>query len=507
MTIHDQQRRRRWSYVYSLLIGILGVLILVQLFERQRAPFDLPTLLLFALTSLIVSYFKVPTGTRNTEVGLEGAMLLGAALVGGPVLGGWTAFITGLAWPLKSFDEILPEPYSEISAFTDRRPFRIRWVATASSAALNGGRNVMALSTAWLAYQGLGGTLSPTAVDTSLALALVVLCLVYGLLRCLLQWPAVVLQSAAPEQALASIAHPYAMLIETIPLPVSLLISAVFVQLGWSFFLLLALVFIGLSAVMRQMMISIVTTRKQVEVLVLAEQIRQAISSTPPTVGALSRLAYRLCSEITSTPKFEIGLYTTEHPLSTEKESASIPEPEDEAHEQETQSHVHIPLSVVHGEALPPMRVPITACWGWLSQQRRPKLIQNQEQIALLPFDLPPIQRGEAPQAAILAPLQVVSIDKDSIAQARAYEQASPGGEDRDDREVERAAPRDPIGALILQSPYPHAFSPSDVDRIALIAGQIAAAIDALTADSHAMPVNTTDKPDDREAVPVPAEP
>ncbi|MBC8444612.1 MAG: hypothetical protein H8D77_00655, partial [Chloroflexi bacterium] len=260
MTIHDQQRRRRWSYVYSLLIGILGVLILVQLFERQRAPFDLPTLLLFALTSLIVSYFKVPTGTRNTEVGLEGAMLLGAALVGGPVLGGWTAFITGLAWPLKSFDEILPEPYSEISAFTDRRPFRIRWVATASSAALNGGRNVMALSTAWLAYQGLGGTLSPTAVDTSLALALVVLCLVYGLLRCLLQWPAVVLQSAAPEQALASIAHPYAMLIETIPLPVSLLISAVFVQLGWSFFLLLALVFIGLSAVMRQMMISIVTT-------------------------------------------------------------------------------------------------------------------------------------------------------------------------------------------------------------------------------------------------------
>jgi hypothetical protein len=477
MTIPAQDRRRRWAYSYDLLIGILGVLILVQLFERQKAPVDLPTLLLFALMAVIVSYFKVPTGTRDTDVSLDGAMLLGAVLVGGPVLGGWAAFITGLASPLTGVNEILPQAFPETGERpTKRRSWRARWVANASAAALHGGRNVMALSTAWVAYQGLGGTLAPTVVDTPLALALITLCVVYALVRCLLQWPAVVLQSAAPEQMLASVAHPTTILIEVIPLPISLLIAAIFVQLGWSFFLLLALVCIGLSTVMRQMMVSIVTMRKQIDLLTLAEQVRRAIANTPHEIDALVALAHRLCTEIVTAPRYEIGLYAPEHRLSaaTEEETAGG------TALQNTLSHVHIHLAVHDGETLPPMHVPITACWRWLSSRRDPLLAQDRDQLAQLSFSLPPFKEGESPQSAMFVPLVA----------ARAGQNAN-----SDPHEPPREDPPEqgaPIGAIVLQSPHPHAFSSSDTEQIALIADLIGAALTKahapLAEDARALP-------------------
>jgi hypothetical protein len=85
----------RVSYLYALLTGIVGLFILIWLFVHPAISVDLATLLAFTLFAVLLSYFRISIG-KTGEVGLTGAVLLGAALIGGPAWGGWVGFITGL---------------------------------------------------------------------------------------------------------------------------------------------------------------------------------------------------------------------------------------------------------------------------------------------------------------------------------------------------------------------------------------------------------------------------
>jgi hypothetical protein len=362
MTVSTPDPHRRWAYLYAYLTGILGLLILGQLFVRQAVSADLPTLLLFTGVALIVSYFQVPIGGSGVELNMDGAILLGATLVGGPIVGGWAAFITGLSTPLKYLDGLLSRPATGLGSAP-----RPGWRDNTATAAINGGRNVIAIAVSWMAYRGLGGTLAPNEVDTRLALALIVTCIVYALVRCLWLWPAMALRSGQPWQTLASLIDPTTLLIEFFPLPVSLLTSATFTELGRPFFLLLALVFIGLGAVMRRLIETTYAMRGEIDVLTQSNRISRAIATVPQEAGALVALAYQLCTEVVTARRFEIGLYTTE-------QSAQIngqPDPSSPALKKwpARLTHVCIQIAVHSDEQLPPMRVPLTPLWLELAQR------------------------------------------------------------------------------------------------------------------------------------------
>jgi hypothetical protein len=434
---------------------------------------DLPTLLLFTGVALIVSYFQIPIGREEAELSLEGAILLGAALAGGLVLGGWAAFITGLATPMKRIKGFLPASIVHRTRRLGRHPspenmsIHAGWVENASVSVLSGGRNVVAIAVAWTAYRGMGGTLAPTTIDTRLALALIILCVVYALIRCLWGWPAILLQSAAPQQTLMSIVHPAAILVELAPLPVSLLTSATFAQLGRSFFLLLALVFIGLGAVMRQMIETIYAMRVQIDTLTLRDRVRQAIANTPRELDALIPLAHRLCREIVRAAKFEIGLY--KHHTAVDGEGDHVASGlQSEASDGSSFTHVSIQVAVHNNENLPPIRVPITPLWAWLSELREPLLVRTEAQLQQLPFTLPPLNAGKGPQAAMFVPLTSVLLQRGS------------------QEDSKKPAPRQ-IGAFVFQSAHPDAFSISDMEQIALVADQIAAALGTLTERPHVL--------------------
>ena len=424
---------RRWSYIYALLIGVLGMITLTYLFARQAQPVDRATLLLFTVVAVVVSYFKVPINGEEVSLSLGGAVLLGATLVGGAALGGWAAFITGLVTSIEAIDRV---SVWRLYPFSTQRPAHIRWIDRTATALLNSGRNVIAVAVAWWAYQGMGGRPSPVAMDPALPVALIVMCVVYTLVRTLVSCPAQILRSATPLRELANVANATALLAELVPLPVSLLISSTFVALGWSFFLILALTFIGTGAVMRHMLDSIRAVREQITALSFGNQIREAITGTPREVHALCTLAYELVRENVPSAKFEMGLYDP------------------------ALAHVNMQIAVHDGQELPPMRVPLTPLWQWLSELEEPVLVRRPEDFDSQILPLPPIRPGIGdakplePQSAMFLSLPRISDEQE---------------------EIEAVAP--PLGAMVLQSPRPNAFGPQDMAQVAIIGQQVGIAI------------------------------
>jgi len=408
--------RDRLTYFYALLTGTIGLVILIRLFAEQVTAIDLATLLAFTLTALILSYFRVPIGKAEGELGLDGAIVLGATLAGGPALGGWVAFVTGLVTNL---------PLSGKSAPAQRRG----WVSSASTALLDGGRNAIATALAWWAYQGLEGGAVPTTVGMLEALSVVVLCVTFAVVRGVWQWPLRLVQGRSAPSELATLSSLSAIVLELIPLPVALLIAATFVVLGWSFFLLLVLVLAGLGALLRQMLVQVYDLQDQLDTLQLTNELRETIAAAPPEVGTLCTLAYELCQRLVPAPKFELGLYDVDW------------------------LHVNIQVSVNKDTKLPPMRIPITPQWAWLGECSEPQLLLDRAQLAQLPFSLPPIGEDQSPQTAMFVPITGSQTEED--------DNPSPPS----------------IGGIILTASRPDAFTGQDLAHVAVVAELISSAI------------------------------
>jgi hypothetical protein len=416
----DVQLRQRLGHLYALLTGMAGLFVLAWLFAHPIASVDLPALLAFTLIALVASYFRVPIACTGEELGLDGAVLLGATLAGGPVLGGWAAFVTGL---VRGF---VPIPVHPVSTR--------RWQDSVSAALLNGGRDVIALVAAWWAYQGLGGRTVPASLGITQTLAVIILCFTYALVRCLWTWPFLALQRAIPRQQRSPLITPASFLLELAPLPIAVLTAVTFVYLGWSFFLLLALVFIGMGAAMRGMHEHNNALQDKIAALQKTGRIKEAIAATPPDVGALCALAHQLCQEVVSAPKFELGLCDS------------------------TYTSINIQVSVTDDVRLPPMRIPLTPQWEWLCECRESQLVRDETQIEQLPFALPPIGPDRVPRSAIFVPIV-----------------ASPGIEPG---ESAQAPPEEVIGGIVLQSPAPGTFSTHDMEHVAEIARRVGTAIE-----------------------------
>ena len=410
--------RQRPAYFYAMLTSIAGLLVLVRLF-MQPDTVDLTTLLTFALTAITVACFRIPIGPSGAELGLDGAVLLGATLAMGPVYGGWAAFITGLV----------------VSMVPGRTPAVARQGNKAAVALLTSGRNVISIAVAWLVYGGLGGS-SVTSlsfqVDISQTLAVIGMCVAYALVQCLLTWPALVLQRLPSQQSISSPLAPVRFLLELFPLPISLLIAVVFIKLGWSFFLLLALALIGQGAVMRQMLETVRALQIEIGDLKTTNRVQAAIAATPPQVGTLSKLAYQLCQQVVSAQKFELGIYDS------------------------SRTSVSIQVAIDGPVKLPPMHIPLTPQWEWIGECREPQLISEEASLEQLPFTLPPFDDQQRPRSAMFVPIP---------------------GAPADQEPAENGDVQDSLGGIVLLSPAADAFSRQDLLHIVEIASQVGTAL------------------------------
>jgi hypothetical protein len=424
---------QRVSYLYALLTGIIALFALLWLFMHPAISVDLATLLAFTLFAVLLSVFRIPIG-RIGEVGLTGAVLLGAALVGGPAWAGWVGFITGL------FTGLIARP----SPPTGRE----QWASTAATALFGGGRNTLAVAVAWWAYQGLGGRRIPLALDTTQALAVIVLCLTYASMRCLWLWIVLLLRRTADGRSRRGLLTPACFLAELFPLPTSVLVAATFVWLGWSHFLLLALLFIGLSALGRRMVEVLHDQQEELALLRESGQIKDWIAHTPDAIVSLGNLACQICERFAPCEKFELGLYDASY------------------------THVYIQASMENGTRLPPMHIPITPKWEWLSELAAPQCLRDPQQIDQLPFSLPPLGQNRAPRSALFVPIPALAAGNTP------RPEPAPGIDTRENGNGAKAPTQaSPIGAIVLLSTQAGAFSERDVYLVGILAAQLTPAL------------------------------
>lgn len=416
----------RLPVVYSLLIGLLGVAVLVQLVEYQTASFDLWALLAFAVVAMLVSYFRLPMGQDGAELNLEGAVLLGAMLTGGPIVGGWAAFIAGLA--------------TGLAPYLAQRHARKAWIEHVASAACHGGRNVMAIGGAWTVLTGLGGSLHPATVQARTVLALVLMCLVYVLLRLILYVPVVLLAGRTDERAWARTWNPTQILLELAPLPAALLIAPVWAAWTWARLLTLAIMLVGVGALVRHMRMENHQLQDRVQELLFAQRVHKEIQHAAGDLDALSRLTQAWCAEIVSC-QCEMGIFDA------------------------AQDHAGVYVRLEDGRCLPPMHIPITTMWQWAASLAAPHLVDTPESFAELPFNLPPFESGLPVSSALFIPLH-------------RQPAAAPGCE---------LPLLEPAGALILLSAQPHALGPAQTGHLNTVAQALSAKLpDILAFQSRA---------------------
>ena len=435
----------RLADLYALLIGVFGVLVLIRLLDYQTMSFDLSTLLPFTLFALLVSYFRIPIGQSDAELRLDGAVLLGAALMAGPVIGGWAAFVTGLVTGM------LPLPHKRLvrSSLMDH-------IVTGS---LDGGRNVIAVGAAWTAYYSLGGILKPSRITLGLGIALTLLCLSYVLIRSMLEWPFPLLKGANPQSVLLEAGSVGKFLIEFIPLPIALLIWPAFVQFGWVRVLILALVLVGSGALMHRMDETIYSLQNQIGTMRLSNRIKHALSSTSQNTQALCDLARQFCAEIVAA-ECEVGLYNRDR----------------------TQVMVQGSLDGSHSSM---MRIPITPFWDWISRQQEPILFETRAQLDELELLRPTFESEQQPQSILVVPILVQATERekdwdqlrgdvpteDGIGQDNAVAGLSEVGNASDGSEREDAARQEhhAVGAFVLHSPFVNAFGKPSLERIQVL--------------------------------------
>jgi hypothetical protein len=289
-------------------------------------------------------------------------------------------------------------------------------------------------------------------LDARRTLAVIVLCLTYASIRCLWLWIALVLRRTAVGQPRGGLLTPTCFLAELSPLPTSVLVAATFVWLGWPYFLLLALLFIGLSALGRRMVESLYGQQQELVLLREIGRIKDLIVRTPDAIVPLSNLAYEICTQVAPCDKFELGLYDASY------------------------SHVHIQVSTDNGTRLPPMHIPITPKWEWLSELTATQCLRDPQQIGQLPFSLPPLGKDRAPRSALFVPIP------GPLAGSTTTPEPAPGADAKENTEGDKEAGETPlqagpIGAIVLLSDQAGAFSERNAYLVSILAAQLAPAL------------------------------
>ncbi|MBS1251901.1 MAG: Phosphoserine phosphatase RsbU [Anaerolineales bacterium] len=262
--------------LYDFGLGLAGLAILISLPAGTLFTHLVP-LMFFAGLSLVIKRFGFRVfdaagggarhrRSRASEVthSLVGIVDLSALLIYGPVFGGWVAVL------------------SEFTLMVRRPRWTWRTLERWETALFNAGLKALMALAGGAAYTALGGHYQPVQLTTRLLLPLAALFLVwFGLDH--LGWSVRVgLKAGVSEvsQFLQTIIL-WSLLVELVPLPMSVVLAVVYASLGWSIFLLLVVGFVVTGFIIQRLMEARRRLRSQVTQLSTISEVSRQVAAIP----------------------------------------------------------------------------------------------------------------------------------------------------------------------------------------------------------------------------------
>jgi serine phosphatase RsbU (regulator of sigma subunit) len=400
-----QARSRQLSTAYSLLVSALGMGLLLAASANAWSGAPATLILFFLCLSFLVKRmgFRVAPDVTHS---LGATVDVTALLVLGWPLAGWTAGLSSLLFSAA-------DPQLRHSG--PREPWE--------TICFNGGLKALLALICGSLYASLGGVFAPTELGLAvLARALllfgawVVLDHAGWAIREWLQRGISGLASWLRNVLVASV------LVELLPLPLSLLVAVIYGKLGLTAFLLAAVLLTAMAAVIGRLAEARFTLRERVQELTALNQMGQAVLHAHLDVDPICELIYQQASRIVDTSTFQLGLFEGDG--------------------------YNLKVWVREGQRQPPTLFPSggrDGIIGWIRTTKCHLLVRDfAAEAATLPA-APSYTSPRPPRSAIFVPL----IADDSV-----------------------------LGALALQSLRPAAFTGDHLRLLTNIANQAAAAIE-----------------------------
>jgi sigma-B regulation protein RsbU (phosphoserine phosphatase) len=393
--------RARLIAIYSLGIGLAGWWFLLGATEWDALRAHLSPLLAFTVLSVVLKHLGLHIA-RDVTHSLVGIVDLAAVFAFGPSIGAWVAALSGVA-------------YLELRAVRYRlfsQHFLLEHPLFSS-----GLKAMMALVCGGF-YTRLGGRISPTVVSWQmLAPLLATLGLWFALDH--IAWGLLTFLRAG-WAGLLDFYHTilaYSILVELLPLPLSIVIALSYSAMGEPAFVLFSLALVASGALLQKLTQAWSQLEQQLAELSVLNEFGHALVEAHMDLDQLYELLSSQCRRIVDVDVFILELVHPER--------------------KRVQAVVHIE----EGERKPLREFPMTEMVKWMASRREP-FLSNQVKKDGLPFD--PVVIGDLPDALLMLPL---------------------------------LAGQELIGVLSLQSYRENAFDGRDLRVLSAITNQAAMAI------------------------------
>jgi len=393
--------RTRLLTLYSLGIGVVGWSLLLYVTQWDALRANLWPLLAFTGLSLLIKRFGFHVA-RDITHSLVGIVDLAAIFALGPTAGAWVAALSGFT-------------YLELHAL---RHHLFSWRFMGEHPVFSGGlKALMALGCGEL-YIRLGGTISPVTATWQMFVPLLGTLVLWFTMdhtawggRAFLRGGMSGLGDFLRRTLTSSI------LVELLPLPLSIVIALAYAGMGKPAFALLASALVAWGALLQRLRQVWSHLEKRVAELNVLNDFGRALVEAQLDVNQLCELVYEYCRKVVDAPVFVLELVQAEH------------------------SKVDVVIHVERGQRQPRRTLPMTETIKWMASKREPLLRTDIGQDEL-PFKLHAI--GGLPRSLLMVPLL-----------------ASP----------------QLIGVLSVQSDKTHAFGQDELNILSAIANQAAMAI------------------------------
>ena len=400
-----QRNRLLLLHLYSTGIGLAGIGILSVLAGQVPwAQAGLP-LAFFVLLSVIIKRagFHVAQSVTHSLVGMVD---LAALLLFGPVAGGTVALLSELTYLL-------------LRAFRHpRRP----WAETLEAALFNAGlKGIIALASGWLYARAGGDNLQQLGPDDVFPL-LVLFAAWFTLDH--LGWSIRECIQGGLRQAWNFLRTVWAtsVLVELLPLPMTVIIVFVYSQGNWFVILLLSAGIVAVALVVQRLADTWQQVKWQLAEMSTLSQVGQAIAHAQLDVDQLCELIYQQASRIVDTSSFHLGLFDGDAYILKIRIQDKIRQP---------------------GQTFP--MAADAGIVGWMRRSKQPLLVRDfQQDMESLPAH-PSYNNENPPRSAVFVPL---------------------------------IAGHEVIGTMAIQSFTPAAFSEDDLRLLSVIGNEAAMAIE-----------------------------
>jgi len=360
--VADGDWRTQWIAFYSVGMGIAGWSLLLHATQWDTLRTHWWPLFLFTALSVVIKRLGFHVA-REVTPSLVGIVDLAALFVFGPAAGAWVAASSGLA-------------YLELRAL---RHHLFSWRFMAEHPLFSSGlKALMALGCGEL-YVRLGGTIAPTTVTWPMLIPLLTTLAVWFTIDHLAWGARAFLRAGASELRdflRKMLAH--SILVELLPLPLSIVIALAYVSMGEPVFMLLALALIASGALLQRFSQIGVDLQEHVAELAVLNEFGRALVEAQLEMNPLYELLYEYCCRTVNAPIFILELMHPERNL------------------------VDIVIHIEHGKRQPRRTLPVTETMQWMADAREPLLINNVKRDGL-PFD--PCVVGDVPQSVLVVPL------------------------------------------------------------------------------------------------------